>query len=417
MSEHLQVLCLEDDPDFVELAKAMLEKEGFRANMVVVDNCADFVTGLEKNTFDVILGDYQLPTGTGIEALQAARQKAPDTPFLLISGVISEQAAIETLKSGATDYILKSGIDRLVPAVHRAVHDAQARKRADDQLKKAQAELAHTSRLAGMADVATSVLHNVSNVLNSVNVSVNLVSDELKRSRIESITRLAALMRGHAGDLAEFLTHDPKGKQVPEYLSQLAEHLNHEQAGLLKEMTAIRNNIEHIKDIVAIQQNYAQISGLSETVRVTDLVEDAVRMNTGALMRHEVKLVREYEPDLPEITVQKHKVLQILINLIRNAKYACDESGRTDRFLTLRVSKSDNRVRIAVIDNGVGIPAENLTRIFNHGFTTRKNGHGFGLHSSAQAAKDIGGVLRAHSDGVGRGATFTLELPLGSSTR
>jgi C4-dicarboxylate-specific signal transduction histidine kinase len=105
-------------------------------------------------------------------------------------------------------------------------------------------------------------------------------------------------------------------------------------------------------------------------------------------------------------------VLQILVNLIRNAKYACDEAGRPDKRLSMRVTKGDELVRIAVRDNGIGIPPENLTRIFGHGFTTKKDGHGFGLHSGALAAKELGGSLTAHSDGVGRGATFTLELPL-----
>ena len=194
MSEQLQVLYLEDDPDFAELLREMLEKEGFRTNMVVVDNCADFAASLEKTTFDIILGDYQLPTGNGLQALELAREKAPGTPFLLISGVLSEQAAIQTLKSGVTDYVLKNGINRLVPAVERAVREAQERKRADEELRKALAELAHVSRLAGMAEVATSVLHNVGNVLNSVNISVSLVSDELKKSWIENIARVAALM-------------------------------------------------------------------------------------------------------------------------------------------------------------------------------------------------------------------------------
>jgi signal transduction histidine kinase len=123
-------------------------------------------------------------------------------------------------------------------------------------------------------------------------------------------------------------------------------------------------------------------------------------------------VIREYDAQSPEITVEKHKALQILVNLIRNAKYACDESGSTDKRLTLRVYNGGGRVRIAVIDNGVGIPAENLVRIFNHGFTTRENGHGFGLHSAALAARELGGVLRVHSEGPGRGAAFTLELPL-----
>ena len=151
---------------------------------------------------------------------------------------------------------------------------------------------------------------------------------------------------------------------------------------------------------------------MTEKVNPADLVENAVRMNAGALARHGVELVHEYEPNLPEITVDKHKVLQILVNLISNAKYACDDSRRDDRRLTVRVTNGDHRVRIAIVDNGIGILPENLTRIFNHGFTTRKEGHGFGLHSGALAAKELGGSLTVHSDGPGQGATFMLELPL-----
>jgi C4-dicarboxylate-specific signal transduction histidine kinase len=160
-----------------------------------------------------------------------------------------------------------------------------------------------------------------------------------------------------------------------------------------------------------MQQSYARISGVTEPVKVTDLVEDALRLNAGAFQRHEVEVVRDFAPGAPDITTEKHKVLQILVNLVRNAKYACDESGRADKRMTVRVTHGQGRVRIQVADNGVGIPPENLTRIFNHGFTTKKDGHGFGLHSGANAAKELGGSLVAHSDGQGRGATFTLELP------
>jgi signal transduction histidine kinase len=135
-------------------------------------------------------------------------------------------------------------------------------------------------------------------------------------------------------------------------------------------------------------------------------------MNLSALARHDIEVVRDYDCSLPEIVVDRHKVLQILINLVRNAKYACDEVERTDKCMTVRVFQEDNRIKICVADNGIGIPAENLTRIFNHGFTTRKNGHGFGLHSGAIAARELGGALHAHSAGLQQGATFTVELPL-----
>jgi signal transduction histidine kinase len=136
-----------------------------------------------------------------------------------------------------------------------------------------------------------------------------------------------------------------------------------------------------------------------------------LRLNAGAMERHQVQVIREYF-DVPPILVDKHKVLQILVNLIRNAKYALDDRGHSDKRMVLQIGQNgNNMVKISVIDNGVGIAPENLTRIFEHGFTTRKEGHGFGLHNGALAARELGGALIAHSDGTGKGATFTLELP------
>ena len=233
----------------------------------------------------------------------------------------------------------------------------------------------------------------------------------LQLVKVVNVGRVAAMMREHAADLGDFMTVNPKGQQLPGYLEQLARHLVDEHNLLLKEIEFVKKKIDHIKEIVAMQQDYAKVGGVSEVVRVTDLVEDALQMNADALGRHNVEVVREYEPRIPEITVEKHKVLQVLVNLVRNAKYACDESSNKEKRLTVRISNGDDRVRIIVSDNGVGIAAQNLTKIFNHGFTTRKDGHGFGLHSGALTAKDLGGALRAHSDGLGKGATFTLELP------
>ncbi|HTD67268.1 MAG TPA: PAS domain S-box protein [Candidatus Limnocylindria bacterium] len=295
------------------------------------------------------------------------------------------------------------------------LRDITDRKEAQEKLEAAHKQLLDASRQAGMAEVATGVLHNVGNVLNSVNVSTTLVADQLKKSKVANLAKAVALMNQNLSDLGGFITHDPRGQQLPGYLTQLASHLAGEQAVLFQEIEQLRKNIEHIKDIVAMQQSYAKVSGVTETLNISDLVEDALRMNAGALTRHEVKVIREFA-DVPPVTIDKHKVLQVLVNLIRNAKYACDDSGRSDKRLTVRVADGDGRLSIAVIDNGVGIPQENLVRIFNHGFTTRKEGHGFGLHSGALAAKEMGGALIAHSEGPGRGASFTLELPLQSST-
>jgi C4-dicarboxylate-specific signal transduction histidine kinase len=176
-------------------------------------------------------------------------------------------------------------------------------------------------------------------------------------------------------------------------------------------LDGLGKNIEHIKEIVAMQQSYARMSGVTEDLKADALVADALSINEGALGRHGVRVAREYQ-DVELVRVDKHKALQILINLIRNAKYAMDASAKSDKILTMSIAPSaDNRVRIQVRDSGIGIPPENLTLIFQHGFTTKKDGHGFGLHSSANAAREMGGSLTAQSDGPGQGAVFTLELP------
>jgi PAS domain S-box-containing protein len=344
---------------------------------------------------------------------------------------VSECPIYGTLKDGVVRHVgdevfwRKDGTSFPVEYTSTPIHDETGRhagtvviftdvtesRRAESELEEMHKQLLDTSRQAGMAEVATSVLHNVGNVLNSVNVSSSLVSSQVKKSKVASLTRVVALLNEHAADLGAFLTSDPKGKLVPHYLGELAQHLVGEQDTILRELHLLHENIEHIKDIVVMQQSYAKISGVVETLKISDLVEDALRLNLGSLQHHGVEVIREFE-DLPPMDVEKHKILQILVNLVRNAKYACDDSGRSHKSLTLRITKGDAHVKIAVIDNGIGIPPENLIRIFSHGFTTRKEGHGFGLHSAALAAMEMGGSLKAESDGLQQGATFTLQLPL-----
>lgn len=288
--------------------------------------------------------------------------------------------------------------------------DITGRKQAELEREKLHRQLLDVSRQAGMAEVATGVLHNVGNVLNSVNVSTTLLCDRVRQSKIGGVAKLSELLHAHEGDLASFFARDSRGRQVPAFVASLSQHLAGERTDLLDEVESLRKNVEHIKEIVAMQQSYAKISGVTEVVAVSELVEDALRMNAGSLTRHAVTLVRDYQAQ-PVITVEKHKVLQILVNLIRNAKYACDDSGRSDKRMTIRIAAAADSVQIAVIDNGVGIAAANLTRIFAHGFTTRKTGHGFGLHNGALAAKELGGSLTVQSAGPGQGAVFILELP------
>jgi PAS domain S-box-containing protein len=281
----------------------------------------------------------------------------------------------------------------------------------EELLRHAQQELIETSRLAGIAEVATGVLHNLGNALNSVNTSASLAADRLRKSKVPGVGKVAQLLLEQGDRLVEFFATDPRGRQLPGYLEQLAALLQAERAESVRELEALQDNVDHIKQIVAAQQSYAHVSGIVEVVPPAELVEFALRISEASLTRHGVTVVREFSP-APAVKVERHKVLQILINLIRNAKEAINERHRSDKQLVLGLRTSpEGRVQIYVTDNGVGIAPENLTVIFNFGFTTKVNGHGFGLHTSANAAKEMGGSLEARSEGPGKGATFVLELP------
>ena len=300
-------------------------------------------------------------------------------------------------------------------ALYGVMMDITEAKAADTRLAELNTKLLETSRMAGMAEVATGVLHNVGNVLNSVNVSAGVVLDKLRRSKASKVSKAAELLISRNGDLAEYLTQDPNGQKLPGYLVKLGTFLTTENTELLAEVDQLSHNIEHIKEVVAMQQSYAKVSGVFEDLHLDRLVDDAIAMNAGACERHGITLERRFSP-APPVRVDRHRVLQILINLIRNSKYALDDGKRPDKRLTISIEPADDSsVSVRVADNGVGISPENLTRIFGHGFTTRKDGHGFGLHSGANAAKEMGGSLSVHSDGLGHGAVFTLNLPVAST--
>ncbi|MDB6153878.1 MAG: sensor signal transduction histidine kinase [Chthoniobacteraceae bacterium] len=292
--------------------------------------------------------------------------------------------------------------------------DITERKQVEAELEEANRLLREASRKAGMAEIATNVLHNVGNVLNSVNVSVTIASSKIRQSRSSSVTNLANLLEQHSGDLPAFLT-SVQGLKLPKFLSKLARQLAEEQRAVLDELQLLGGHVDHIKEIVAMQQSYTRTAPVIEALSPAGLVEDAVRINASGLDRHGVNVIREYE-ETPLVQVDKHKLLQILVNLISNAKYAMDDPGAQGKRMTLRIGcNGGSLIKISVCDEGAGIPAENMARIFEHGFTTREGGHGFGLHSAALAAKQLGGALDACSAGPGKGALFTLELPLANS--
>ncbi|WP_095988385.1 trifunctional serine/threonine-protein kinase/ATP-binding protein/sensor histidine kinase [Cystobacter fuscus] len=323
---------------------------------------------------------------------------------------------LEHLASQATISIenarLYANLQRAESALRAANDDLE--KRVEDrtrELRRAQAVLVETARSAGMAEVATNVLHNVGNVLTSTVINMDMMRQSLKLSRMGRLKQVTTLLGEHRGDLVGFLTGSPQGQQLTDYLFVLADELVREQSSLKDCVDTLAMHIEHIRAIVQIQQVHGTSMLVVEDCDLRQLVEDALSLQMSALTRHGIQVSRRLDSP-PIVKVDRHKVLQILVNLISNAKNAMRGLPKGQAHLQVRLISEENSVRIQVEDNGVGIAPENRARLFCQGFSGFEGGHGLGLHSSALAAELLGGSLSLESDGPGRGATATLVLPL-----
>jgi PAS domain S-box-containing protein len=288
--------------------------------------------------------------------------------------------------------------------------DITERKLAAEKVADLNKQLLIAARQSGMAEVASSVLHNAGNVLNSVNVSATLITEQIKRSQLAGLRDLSALINAQSAHLSEFIETDPRGKQLPAFLAMLADYWESEQQSALTELDNLNRNIQHVKDIIATQQSLTGTSGFEEPVKLAHVIENALKIASASLEHNSISIKREYE-DLPSTLVDKSKLLQILINLLQNAKDAIAARPPGLKTITIKTVRKQNVFRVLIKDNGVGIQPGDLTRIFSFGFTTKATGHGIGLHYSALSAKGMGGSLTAFSAGSGEGATFALEIP------
>lgn len=309
--------------------------------------------------------------------------------------------------------ILSSSFSIMADDLQRSYNELETRvQERTAELKAAQQKIAETAHKAGMAEVATDILHNVGNVLNSINISATFIQDKVQHSKISNLTKVIDLISDHHDDLGAFLTNDERGKHIPVYLTEATKLIAHEHEDIAEKLHSLSKNIDHIKQVIKAQQGYAKAGGVEVLININEVIEDAVEINGASLTQNQIDLKLDLN-ELPEMYLDKQRTLQILVNLISNAKHALSEREQQNKRLMIRCHQhGEDKLRIDVEDNGIGISKENMAKIFRHGFTTKKGGHGFGLHSGALAAKEMGGSLTVHSDGSGFGATFTLELPL-----
>lgn len=276
------------------------------------------------------------------------------------------------------------------------------------QLSELQDLAVASAHHAGMSEIATNVLHNVGNVLTSVNVSCDHLESMFAASRVPMLGKVTELLRKNAGGLADYLTTDPAGKRLPDYLTQVGELLVTEHGTAQGELAKLRSKIELINDVVSAQQQYARGNFLVERADIGKVVDDILNLQAASLRKHNIQVVRT-SAAVASIAIQRTKLAHVLVNLIKNAGEAMAQTPSDHRILTVEVGGGD-RPFIRVTDSGEGIPSELIGRIFQHGFTTKLTGHGFGLHACANAMTEMGGAIAAASDGIGRGATFTLSF-------
>jgi two-component system NtrC family sensor kinase len=404
---------------------ARLEAEALRGSMLV---------GLGAAALALILS--WVIAGTVVKRLQRIAQ---------VAGRVAEGDLTQPeLPPGRLDEIgrltrafnaMLSHLQRLMRQQHETAASEQERlnllvatrteelRRETDERKRSEALVAETrirdARSAGMAEVATGVLHNVGNALNSVGVSAEMIGDMLRRSRLPGLAKANTLIGAHAADLASFLTEHPQGKQLPGYLAKIGIELSQQQEEVVRELDGMRKGLAHITSIVSTQQSLAKGAGRNsgrEPIAPRAVFEEALALGLPVSERSSVKLSLDF-PETGPVTLDRHRLIQILVNLIGNATQALAGVLPEERRLELSLAVAAGRVRFSVRENGVGIPPELRVKIFSHGFTTKKDGHGFGLHASACAAMEMGGTLTCHSDGAGKGSTFTIDLPIAGDAK
>jgi signal transduction histidine kinase len=276
-------------------------------------------------------------------------------------------------------------------------------------VKEMQSQLVSVAHRAGMTEIAAGVLHNVGNVLNSINVSAAVISDGLRKSKAAGVAKAGELLKQHVADAESGATRD-KTSKVSDYLLMLGQSLEAEQASLAGEVTNLTEKIQHIKNIIFAQQTYTRRVSFKETLDIQAILGDLLAMHEPAIIKQRVHVARDFA-SLPTISAEKSKLIQVLDNLIKNALEAMSDGGLKHE-LRIKTECDQERVVVSVSDTGHGIGEEQLKSIFRFGFTTKQDGHGFGLHSSAIAMGEMGGTIRVVSSGIGQGATFTISLPI-----
>lgn len=420
------ILIADDNADMRAFMQALLED---RFDIILAENGQQALDMIAIQEPQVILTDAMMPYLDGYQLTKEvkANQKTRHIPVILVTAKSGNEAVISGLDVGADDYLSKPFLpEELIARIQASLRtyydyvaltqanlkleqEIEERKKLEYKNNELHNQLVLAARQAGMADIATNVLHNIGNVLNSANISSTMISQYITHSKVSDLEKITLLLQENQDHIGQYLTEDKQGKHLIQYIELLTEHWKKDYKNLITEANLLKHNIDHIKNIITQQQALGSAIGFYEATSIPEVIEHSISLNNTN--QKSIDILREYEP-LKEVIIDKVKLMQIIVNLIKNSIDSLYESDIQEKQIIVRTfEKNESSFMIQVIDNGLGIKAEHMAKIFTHGFTTKRTGHGFGLHASAVSAQEMGGSLTVSSQGPKAGATFNLLLP------
>jgi len=393
VGKRLRVLLVEDDPNDAELVVLELQRGGYEPAMWRVQTAAEMRRALAEEAWDVIVSDYSMPTFSGPEAFNVLREVGLDLPFIIVSGTVGEEVAVEAMRAGVHDFLIKGHLRRLVAAIERELREATMRA----ERRKIQEQLLISERMASVGTLAAGVAHEINNPLSVVAGNLLILKQDFE-SVVRALGALPSTERVVAAASSSFREAVADAEEATERVRLLTRDLR------------VFSHPDEVK---------------REAVDVHNVLESAIRMARNEL-RPRATVVRRFG-DVPKVQANEARLGQVFLNLLVNAAHAIPEGHREDQTITLVTGRQDEMVVVDVIDTGVGIPPEVLPRIFDIFFTTKPVGigTGMGLAICHRILTSLGGRIEVQSR-VGEGTRFrvllqrarsgaTLELPVEAS--
>lgn len=374
MNDVLHVLIVEDSIDDMDLLLYELKKGGFELQAERVDTADAMRLALSKKQWDIVLSDFQMPQFSGLEALQILKSSHEDIPFIFVSGAIGEDTAVAAMKSGASDYVMKGRLKRLIPVIQRSLQEANAqreRKKSEETLRRYQLELAHRDRVSLMGEMASTLAHELNQPLTAITIYTQLCIDKLQSN--------------------SFLLDE-----------------------LIPLLTKIANLAKHQGDIIHHIKNFVRKGDLSsEVIDMKDVVRETLNfIHCLTTEQPYIRIDLSMDEDLPPIIMDKIQIQQVILNLVRNSIEAMQEIKIKEPKVVIHTSVVDQKfIQVTVSDNGPGFAEDKLPQLFDPYFTTKPTGTGMGLAICRSFIEAHGGNLTAQLNPMG-GAQFRFILPI-----